>query len=638
MRKRVLATASYILLAAIAYYFIFELPFLFPPTRLVESDSYIFGFNNSVSIISTVFFISVFSVQTFIFIRTGILSAKTLNLILPSFTNNSKYLPTVKPVSKKTYIIFALLYSITTIIFFLIVQSSRYGDATYFFSRIDLILSGREPYRDFEFTYGPALIYLPAYFAKILETFGFSVELSISGGYYIFYGLVNLLGLYLLLYLVNNANIEKYRTLIFSVLALANFGLCMCLQGTLIRFLLPYASLVFIHNFITPTISSNIKKAIIHLVLISITSSIIVLAISPEIGTAYYFCLALYTAYLCFAYKRKFRLNLVLYCILVPALLLIFFQNYVKYSTLYSVGSGGYNFPVVPAPYILIYLFSIFFIVPVQLNLLLIEKNKNSPLICGIATLNVLLIPGALGRCDPGHVLSYGFGLFLLTLVSLSKLPAIYFRGYAIVFSILFIAVSQLSTVNFIADKLPKIELIAVRHASAVLGEKGTLQVASGLGLAPNQFKPIEKLPDKTVNSSNFSRLDKYSKISIPLGIHSISPEMEKYLKSQRKFVPDYYPDNINIITEERLVRKIRDLKNTPLILIPKGAFAKLNSNQNLDDDNKRKALSMLFLYPFNYERKQDEFNPSKELLKYLSANYRKIDEVKSYELMQRTN
>ncbi len=270
---------------------------------------------------------------------------------------------------------------------------------------------------------------------------------------------------------------------------------------------------------------------------------------------------------------------------------------------------------------------------------MLIEKNKTSPLICGIAILNVLLIPGALGRCDPGHVLTYGFGLFLLTLVSLSKLPAIYFRGYAIVFSILFIAVSQLSTVNFIADKLPKIELIAVRHASAVLGEKGTIEVASGLGLEPNQFKPkVENLPDKTVNSSNFSRLDKYSKISIPLGIHSISPEMEKYLNSKGKFVPDYYPDNINIITEERLVRKIRDLKNTPLILILKGAFAKLNSNQNLDDDNKRKALSRLFFYPFNYERKQDEFNPSKELLKYLSANYRKIDQVKSYELMQRVN
>ncbi len=317
MRKRVLATASYILLAAIAYYFIFELPFLFPPTRRVESDSYIFGFNNSVGIISTVFFISVFSAQIFIFIRRGILSAQTLKLILPSFLTkeDSKELPTVKAVSKKTYIIFALLYSITTIIFFLIVQNSRYGDATYFFSRIDLILSGREPYRDFEFTYGPALIYLPAYFAKILETFGLSVELSITGGYYIVYGLVNLLDLYLLFYLVNKANIEKYITLIFSVLALANFGLCMCLQGTLIRFLLPYASIVFIHNFITPTISSNIKKGIIDLLLISITSSIIVLAISPEIGTAYYLCLALYTAYICFASNRKFILNLVLYCI-----------------------------------------------------------------------------------------------------------------------------------------------------------------------------------------------------------------------------------------------------------------------------------------------------------------------------------
>src|SRR5882724_10288989 len=86
-----------VLLAALAYYALFRLPFRLPPQQQLVSPSYAFGFNNSVAILA----------------MAGLLSVTTLLYLLPR--RRATELPIVFPreraigIQKSTIIAFALV-------------------------------------------------------------------------------------------------------------------------------------------------------------------------------------------------------------------------------------------------------------------------------------------------------------------------------------------------------------------------------------------------------------------------------------------------------------------------------------------------------------------------------------------------
>jgi hypothetical protein len=90
-----------------------------------------------------------------------------------------------------------------------------------------------------------------------------------------------------------------------------------------------------------------------------------------------------------------------------------------SFITLYIFSQGGNNFPWFVSPTILAFLLLIYF------SLVVVRGNKKAtfgtPQIL-ILVVSILNLPGAMGRCDAGHLFLYGFGFFL---VSLSAAPYI---------------------------------------------------------------------------------------------------------------------------------------------------------------------------------------------------------------------
>ena len=70
---------------------------------------------------------------------------------------------------------------------------------------------------------------------------------------------------------------------------------------------------------------------------------------------------------------------------------------------------------MVPAAHIVLYLASLFYATPLLIACILGKGRKEAkPVMIAWAVLIVLMIPSALGRCDPGHVITGGLGAILL--------------------------------------------------------------------------------------------------------------------------------------------------------------------------------------------------------------------------------
>jgi len=583
----------YIMVIFISSLCIFYLPFFIPPTKLTGSDSYVFGFNNRIAILSVI-------LSIFIFYWIGIkLYGKSGNLQPSLFIGSEKSKNSC--VNRWVYIAFAILYSATTLIIYFITQGYWYGEEAYFIRKIEFVLMGKILYKDIEFGYGPALAYLPAYFHLIMSSFGFSLQ----GSYYLFYALTSLSGLAFLAYVINKFNISgKYKNVIFSAIAFTGWNETMGLNYVFIRFITPFACILFIHSMLFHNITIKAlcnKLKVILLILFSIFSLFINLAISPEIGISYCLILFAYILYLIFTGFRQYIYCLIL-LFLIPIIFFFFPKEYL--NSIINFTSGGNNFPVVPALYIIFYLFSLFYLMPLLIRGLKYGGN-DSPLIITLIIFNILMVPGALSRCDSGHVFYYGLSVLILTpIILLLNHSERYTRYY--IFCLILI---------FLCFKISYFRMS---------GEKAFLEFTF---FATGRY--LGYLPPP---SYNFQKLEKYKDINIGVPI-MINEGLHNYLKSKNKFQSDYFMDIPLWMAEEEFSRKIRELEENEFLLIPKGYMLL----ETYDDTNERKAyLRQLFLYPFNCKPQRVPFQPHVKLMEYVKSHYEIIDEVEEYYLMRK--
>jgi hypothetical protein len=423
MNKRVLAIASALPIALVGFWLIFDLPYLVPLLRRTVSLSYVVGFNNGAAVFGVIVVIAMLVVQRAIFHSYDPTAA---------FTTNDEHHHSGKVIY--VYLALAFLYCITTIGLVCLVQDSFYGEAAYFIRKMDLVLMGLQPYRDFEFAYGPALIYFPAVFHAVFGNAGLSTSVS----YYTIYGLANLLGLYLLYYTINSIVIkERYKAELLVVLGLVYWPVIVLgLNYTFLRFITAYACLMFIHRYLVS--ARKPSGTSLTLFALSAGSALVNLSISPEIGLAYSLTLLLYLGYFASTSAVAERVRLLKALPAAPIAVVAFMSYPGYFQSMLSVGSGAYNFPLVPAPHILLYLLGIFLVVPSELASAIKEKSHVHALAFAYSLLIIFTIPGALGRSDFGHVLWYGIGVFLMVPVILSKRSRSHVGAWVLSFFVLF--------------------------------------------------------------------------------------------------------------------------------------------------------------------------------------------------------
>ena len=216
-----LAYASAVIIACLA---IFVLPFCFPPKKVVYAASYVYGFNNSLCILSVLLSIGLF------FLVNRRLNPACAGWLVSVFEpeaacRKERVRPWVVWLCCSVSVMFtAYLYVHTSP-----TPTVYYGEATYFLKRILLLLKGRSPYIDFDYQYGPALLQFPAYLYGLLAPWGVTLKAT----YYALHAAVSCAGFLLLAAVINWLGIDgKQKTVIFALCALMAVNETMGLQCT----------------------------------------------------------------------------------------------------------------------------------------------------------------------------------------------------------------------------------------------------------------------------------------------------------------------------------------------------------------------------------------------------------------------
>jgi hypothetical protein len=371
---------GYACFALIASYAIFYLPYHFPPTQRLSSDSYVFGFNNSVAIISIVILIAIATSMRFL--RQRRQHQADISLPYHDVTEDTSRIP------PSLYWLLALVCLLFTVAIYWRAQTAQFysidWESSHFLWDLKLMeIHGLRPYVDFKFDYGPALIYAPAYFHRLLNAWSVSHEVS----YYTFHYLIDLLGLYCIFSLLNRSIMPlRYKKVAFGILAVACLAPYMGLNGIAARFLIPYLSLVIVHQKMAQTGEAALRLRLLMVFLLVFLATMINMFISAEIGVAFSIALIAYNVSFSRTDLRAvitsvsaFALALVLCRMLLPS-------SY--YESLLSFSKGANNFPLLPAAHLLLYIVTLFLAIPRLIVGGMLHKHTSAPLLFALGVLS----------------------------------------------------------------------------------------------------------------------------------------------------------------------------------------------------------------------------------------------------------
>ena len=414
-------------------------------------------------------------------------------------------------------------------------------------------------YQDFSAEYGPLLTSTPLWIYWLIKSLGASYE----SAYFLCHLLLNLAGLWCIYYLFTRFELPAKRgTIAFVVIVVAGFAPYMGLNGVLMRYLCPFAALLLGHRMIGRILQwPNSLQSWSAAILLVATLASANLLLSPEVGIAFIL------AWLCYGIllaPRDYRvLVTLLLAYLVTALLgwALLPKSYC--SSVIRFSQGANNLPLVPAPHIVFYLITMFLVVP-PLLAIGIAKSRGTDAahgaICGaLGTLCLVMAPGALGRCDPPHVLFYGMGASILAMVGLANVSWRAFIVYLVGYSAVFIILLEMINLRVFYGLSPRelLSLHAVRHLrDAVRSATGT------------------EHPSPTT----LAKLNKYPHLDLPFATFG-DPAFEKYVVLNGQLHPEYYMAIVAVYNQAALERKLSDVQKAKYLLVPQGLAAESGSN-----------------------------------------------------------
>lgn len=415
----------YLLIALTA---VFYLPRLVPSAPSA-SDSYLFGYNNRAGILLLVFFVA-----------AGVLLTRGFGL-LPAGKSTPAPLP-------RWVLALALLGVVIACgaMYYVAGRYHGFGESFYLIDRIALLDGGRVPYRDFEFVYGPAQLYIPLFLHRILP-------LGIADAYYLFWTISYLLGAFFFFKCVDELPFPtRSKPAIFLMLYAAGLfaAIRMGTNYTFLRYALPLYLVVKLNSRFR---DCRAPKIFVDVLLSAAFCALLVLS-SPETAVAFAFasiCIAL------FCRPAPLVRRIVTAALLVATYSATFLVAHSLHvlDAMLADGGGAISFPIVPSPPILVYFIAVF-ICACCLFCSLITPSTDDPTL-GLLFYSIPMIAAVLGRCDPSHVYWNGLSAFLASLLYLSLFKRAW-PIYAVSF-VLFV---------FIAPNLSEFYLFAPQLRSAL--------------------------------------------------------------------------------------------------------------------------------------------------------------------------
>ncbi|HEY0309509.1 MAG TPA: hypothetical protein VGB94_15200 [Acidobacteriaceae bacterium] len=383
---------------------VFWLPSLVPVTPSA-SVSYIYGFNNHVALLALLLVIAIGAIWT-----------RGLNL-MPIKSDSAKDFS-----ARPLWIVLFL-----TLLLCEFFSAFYHGgqETGYFINRIQLLAAGHRPYLDFEFIYGPLLIYPPLWIARLFHV-------SVARGFFIYWTLNWFIGICQIYWIIRWIGFaERRRLQAFIFLSLCCFPALFLLGLNYTPMRMTGAIFCVLA---TTTLAASGKRLITYAAAVAMVA--LLFGISAESGIAYAVTMAIYMGLGLPRYWRD-RSYTVGYLLMLCGFAGFYMlaSRIHEMDTMKQFSAGAESLPLILGPFTLLYLAGAFIGACYAWSCLLRSQWQDTRLAAVI--LAMVLLPGALGRCDPGHIFTYEMGALLTVMVIASYSNRAWRWGAPVIFLLL---------------------------------------------------------------------------------------------------------------------------------------------------------------------------------------------------------
>jgi len=603
---------------------IFVLPWFVPYNEPVFSFSYTYGFNNRISILSLGAMLGLLSLVELIRAwKYGLNNHEVFLLeIMPTGRSNQPLLG--YGIALLGFIFITCSYQIW---WYTVTPCAYYAEMGYFVSLIDMICMGYHPYVDFQYNYGPALLYLPGMLVKFSNG-GISVEAA----YLTILVATGVVGNILLCYVIRNFSKNRdglvvYITIAISTLpSLMNFGL----NYSPLRFIAPLASLVFLHKlFVANTNSTHIDR--IKIIFFGFLLPILNFSISPEIGLSAYLGIIVY--FLAVSIKRRREYFLVISPLLtLPLFLVLFSPAYL--TTLFSFAGGATNVPVAPTLHIVTLVAAACFIIPNLTVAGLLNKSENAAMTIALTIAMGLLLPAALGRCDVVHVFWNGMGISILLVTLFTRISNVELKWTTfILYLIVFGECSGLTLYNCYRTEINN--ALAAKNDFKNISDLNKKALQQSVDRFLTEFKCGFHYGKMLLFDDEYRKLLTYKKIGTPLGA---TEDCDKFLKLSGRYVVEYHASRyMQISNNQHIMRKLADLRKMDTILIPAYSFNFLQSaDQPGFSASEGREYTDMMIFPNFLRQRNKRTLFQAPIVKVIQDQYTIVDHFKDYIILKK--
>ena len=548
------------------------LPYRFPVAPSV-SDSYLFGFNNHVGLVVVLAFALAvaFCTRTWTYTPPGDSSA----FLLPR-----SYL----------YGSLGVMLLASGALCLPVIKLAGIEESIYLVDRVKLVIEGHRPGTDFEFAYGPMLLYGPAWLARVLA-------LSAAGAYGLFWVMLNLSGVAMLYATLQGIDapfrLRRPAFLFFVVVALANL-LSTGINYSLFRFASPCFFALVVYRLLDRTVSPWARPLGILAVA---PSYALLLTVSPELALAFGCGLCLFL--LLFYDLRPWR-TMASFLAMVALLALTTWaaSTLQVFATLNAFRTGGYNFPILPAPHIVLLLLALAVVSAYLLQRLRLHRPD------ALVTLTLVSagsVVGAFGRCDPVHVFLDPLGCWIAAFVvagSFDRFGSMFLRATFCVFVLLDAPPSLYgSAANLAKAAIPTIFANEPENSNTRLDRFIEERSAKIFGPGKAQGKLAElRFVAHHQGTIDLDRLYGDAPGTIFAAPFGFAPSHSGTFHTPQ-VDPGFYFGLENVLTPEAVQHKVAELAKhpeRPLLML-----ATQENSCALDPQQERQAISSLFFYPY---------------------------------------
>lgn len=573
---------------------VFILPWFFPPAQAQDSLSYVYGFDNRLAWVAVLLSILLLSVVQIAQRRHK--PASTHRLALQTLLNfdtpgerNGKL--------RKVALISTLVAASAAAAWYRILPFSYYGEMSYFVSRLETMILGYSPYSQFDFIYGPGLLYPQLWLYRLA-----SGTLSVEAAHAVIFIAHFVVGLWMVCFVIERLGGKSDRALLFLCLVAPAFlGIhALGLNYTFLRFAAPLFSLILLHTGAIP------NKSIVLKAILAFGLTAFCFLISLEIGVA---ALAAVGFYL--VLRREYYA--VLGCgLAVPAVLSLAGIPY--FAVLAEFAEGAGNFPIYPTLHVMLFLGLLALVLPQLAALEWTAQSRHKGIAGGLFALVLINVPPALGRCDSGHIFFNGLTLLLIALAAAAKVRRpIARKGIIAAYAILFILIPLTSFWALLYDQqiilALRSRLGVIKQGQAYYTQPWMVRVESPLLVLS---KPMPRL------SSDLEALRKYDVLPTPLGCE---PEVERFLKLSGRYAFGYHPNPLGILTAAAFEREFEQVRTMRRVLVPEASIAEVQGpfDEKAYNASSSRFLSTLLFFPVSFQRlKKQPFAPQHQVAAYI--------------------